>query len=221
MKTPAKRATGGRPTREAAELLAERIIDVATELMLQHGYSQTSIEAVASAAGVAKRTLYSRFPEKRDLFAAVLQRRREQFLAPVAKISNAGGPIQDRLEQVGMHVLEWALKADTIALRRLIVAEIGRFPELSGAMLNNSRVNLIKLVAEILEKERVSGVFVFTDATFAALQFLNMIMAPADMHAHYGAGAIRGKKKRDYIVSVVDLFLNGCRAGARPPAKRA
>lgn len=212
MKTPEKRATGGRPTREAAELLAERIIDVATELMLQHGYSQTSIEAVATAAGVAKRTLYSRFPEKGDLFAAVLQRRREKFLTPVAKISKAGGTIRERLEQIGMHMLAWAFKPDTIALRRLIVAEVERFPELSSAMLNNSRLNLVGLIAETLEAEVALGMLAFSDTHFAALQFLNMVMAPADLHAHYGAPALRGKKKNDYIVSVVDLFLNGCRA---------
>jgi AcrR family transcriptional regulator len=215
VKTPAKRATGGRPTREAAEQLADRIVEVATELMLQHGYSGTSIEAVASAAGVAKRTLYSRFPEKRDLFAAVLQRRRERFMLPIAKISAAGGSIEERLEQIGTHLLNWAFKPDTIALRRLIVAEVDRFPELSAALLNNSRLNLIDVIAEVLDREVAAGTLVFADTRFAALHFLNMIMAPADMHAHYGAGAIAGKKKRDYINSVIDLFLNGCRADIR------
>ena len=130
----------------------------------------------------------------------------------MAKLFSAGSTIEERLEQIGDYVLTWALRVDTVAMRRLIVAEVERFPELSAALLNNTRLQLVELIAEILHKEVTAGTLVFADARFSALQFLNMVIAPADMHAHYGAGALRGQKKRDYIASVVDLFLNGCRA---------
>src|SRR5687768_10051709 len=126
---PVKKLSGGRPTREGAELLSEKIIDVAGRLMLEHGYAGTSIEAVASAAGVAKRTLYHRFPDKRDLFTAVIQRRRDQFLAPVAEISAAGGAIEAQLKRIGRHILDWGLQPDSIAMKRLLVAEAERFPQ--------------------------------------------------------------------------------------------
>ena len=45
--TTAPLRRGGRPSREAAALLGERILDVATELFLAEGYGATSIEAVA------------------------------------------------------------------------------------------------------------------------------------------------------------------------------
>src|SRR5947208_875980 len=55
---------GGRPSREQAARLGERILDVATHLFLSHGYGATSIEAVARRARVSKRTFYHRFPDK-------------------------------------------------------------------------------------------------------------------------------------------------------------
>ncbi|HEY3699597.1 MAG TPA: TetR/AcrR family transcriptional regulator [Spongiibacteraceae bacterium] len=210
-KKATRKASGGRPTRAAAEQLADKIIDVATQLMLENGYSHTSIEAVANAAGVAKRTLYSRFPDKSDLFAAVIQRRREAFLGPVQKISAAGGSIDEQLLQIGNHMLSWGLQNDTIAIKRLITAEVERFPELSALVHNTSRTRTIDTLAAIFDREIKSGALTIADSRFAAMQFLEMIMAPADLQAHYGFGGVTGKKRRDYIISVVNLFLNGCR----------
>ncbi|HET6307753.1 MAG TPA: helix-turn-helix domain-containing protein, partial [Rhodopila sp.] len=69
--TPNRR--GGRPSREQAALLGDRILDVATELFLAEGYGATSIEAVAQRARISKRTFYHRFPDKAALFDAVLR----------------------------------------------------------------------------------------------------------------------------------------------------
>ena len=211
MKTSLKRSAGGRPTREEAELLGERILEVATELMLAQGYSETSIEAIASAAGVAKRTLYSRFPDKGALFAGVLQRRREIFLAPLQKILEVDGTLEERLREIGNYVLNWAFKADTVRLRRLIAAEVARFPDLSFAAHTGSRRMLVEMVSEILAEEVAAGNLVLVDPNFAALQFLSMTMMPADLHTHYNAPLISGPKRRKHILGVVDLFLCGGR----------
>src|SRR5947209_19814422 len=58
--TDADRRRGGRPSREQAALLGERILDTATELFLAEGYGATSIEAIAQRAGISKRTFYHR-----------------------------------------------------------------------------------------------------------------------------------------------------------------
>lgn len=205
-----KKITGGRPTREEAELLSERIVDVAAQLMLEHGYHGTSIEAVAGAAGVAKRTLYSRFPDKSDLFAAVIERRRVRFLAPVSRISAAGGTIREQLTLIGRHMLDWALKPDTVALKRLMAAEIDRFPELARALHREGREQTIDAIAAVLDAARQAGVLRAIDMRFAALQFLEMVMGPADLLAHYGQPAPAGARRREYIDQVVDMFLGGC-----------
>ncbi|MFM7336263.1 MAG: TetR/AcrR family transcriptional regulator [Tabrizicola sp.] len=48
----------------------QRILAAAQALFIQHGYRATRMEAVAKAAGVAKATLYSRYPDKDALFRA-------------------------------------------------------------------------------------------------------------------------------------------------------
>ncbi len=207
-----KKITGGRPTKEEAELLSEKIIAVAGELMLKNGYHRTSIEAIAQAAGVAKRTLYSRFPDKRDLFAAVIERRREQFLAPVSRIFAAGGDIDKQLTLIGRHMLDWALKADTLALKRLIVAEAERFPELAITLHSESSENIVDAIAEVLVVAERDGALQLRDKRFAALQFLEMTVGPANLLAYYGKPIATAAHRKQHIDQVVDLFLYGCRA---------
>lgn len=214
-KSPVKKASGGRPTRAAAELLAEKILDVATQLMLEHGFDNTSMEAVAAAAGVAKRTLYSRFPDKTALFAEVIRRRRELFLAPVAKISAAGGSIEQQLTQIGNHMLKWGCKDDTVALKRLMAAEVQRINAMAATLHRESRERVIDAVTAVLSTSSEStpseSTLRIADKRFAAMQFLEMVMAPADTCAYYGFAAPTERKRREYIDNVVKLFLNGCR----------
>jgi len=212
------RGTGGRPTREDSERLADKIVDVAARLMLEHGYGATSIDAIAQEAGVAKRTLYDRFPQKRDLFAAVIQRRRERFLAPVAKIGASGADIETELKAIARHLLDGALAADSIALKRLVTAEAGRFPELAAVLHEEGLACGIKAMADILDAEVERGILCIRDTTFAAQQFLEMVLGPAQRRATYGLpiSSCVGCRRQDYVDEVVNLFLNGC----RPRSKR-
>ena len=50
-----------------------QILAAARRLFLQHGFAQTSTEAIRLEAGVSKETLYRYYASKEDLFADVLQ----------------------------------------------------------------------------------------------------------------------------------------------------
>ncbi len=57
-----------------AEATRDRIAETARELFGVAGYGSTSIEAIAIAAGVAVRTVYSAFGTKREILALICQR---------------------------------------------------------------------------------------------------------------------------------------------------
>jgi AcrR family transcriptional regulator len=59
----------GRPRREGAD---EEILHVARTLLHETGYRDLTVDAVADRAGVAKTTVYRRWPTKGDLVAAAL-----------------------------------------------------------------------------------------------------------------------------------------------------
>jgi AcrR family transcriptional regulator len=66
----AARSPGGRPRQPDAD---RAILQSAFRLLVDRGYPSTSIEAVAADAGVAKTTIYRRYPTKRELAIAALR----------------------------------------------------------------------------------------------------------------------------------------------------
>jgi len=66
---PASTASRGRPRDRGAD---DRILLAAFEQLVRVGYGGLSMEAVAAEAGVAKTTVYRRYPAKRDLVVAAL-----------------------------------------------------------------------------------------------------------------------------------------------------
>lgn len=59
-----------------------KVLDIAARLLVERGYAGLSIDAVAEAAGVAKTTLYRRWPSKDHLAVAVTARM--QDVTPIA-----------------------------------------------------------------------------------------------------------------------------------------
>jgi AcrR family transcriptional regulator len=53
----------GRPTRAAAKKLDERLRQAAVDTFLQYGFDGTTMEEVARAASISKKTLYARYAD--------------------------------------------------------------------------------------------------------------------------------------------------------------
>jgi AcrR family transcriptional regulator len=70
---------GGRTA--PAEDRRERLLDAAEDAFCRLGYAGTTIAAVAAAAGVSRPTVYAYFPSKDDVFRALADRVRDEFLA--------------------------------------------------------------------------------------------------------------------------------------------
>lgn len=68
-----------RQTKENAEITRQRIIDAAREVFLSRGVIRTSMEQIASQAGVTRGAIYWHFSNKTELFTAM----REQVLLPL------------------------------------------------------------------------------------------------------------------------------------------
>ena len=68
--------------RKSAET-RRHIIDTAYHLFYQGGFIRTGVDAISSAAGVTKRTLYQHFESKDALIEAVLERQHQMALARI------------------------------------------------------------------------------------------------------------------------------------------
>lgn len=73
-----RRAGPGRPRDPRADAA---ILTAAVDLLVERGIAQTSIEAIARRAGVAKATVYKRWSSKEDLLAEAIEAAREDIPA--------------------------------------------------------------------------------------------------------------------------------------------
>ncbi|HST00304.1 MAG TPA: TetR/AcrR family transcriptional regulator [Usitatibacter sp.] len=210
---------GGRPSREEAARLADRILAAATTLFLAEGYGATSIEQVARAAGISKRTFYARFPDKAALFAAVLHRIVEG-LRPSGNVALIEG---DGLPSILGHlaglILHASLAPQAIAVHRLIIGESARFPALAAAVNRNAaNEEAVSLISGLLEREVRAGNIALDDPQLAARHFLHMVMTIPQRAAMGLQKPMSEAELRDWPRSVASFFLQGC--GFRAPAGR-
>lgn len=134
----ASKSRGGRPTKSAAIERDQRLIEVATRLFLDRGFDATSLDAVAEAARVSKPTVYSRYGDKRGLFAAVLRREIERWLAPLsaaAEMQLSSGSdisVEQRLVEIGREMLTFTCGPDAVAFSRMMTSQAINFPDVAA-----------------------------------------------------------------------------------------
>jgi TetR/AcrR family transcriptional repressor of mexJK operon len=203
---------GGRPTRLEAAVLGDKILDVATALFLSRGFGATSIEAVAGRARISKRTFYHRFRDKGELYRAVVRRLLEHWLPEFDAVFDAPAPLDMLLERLAKQMLSVALTSDALALRRLLLAEAERFPELVEIAIEQGATRAIERIAALLEEERRAGRIALDDCRFAAMQFQEMVLS-IPLRRAMGFGAPLSEEECDaWAKKCAALFVDGCHA---------
>jgi AcrR family transcriptional regulator len=120
-------------TPDAGSPSAERIaqlLAVAKRTFGEKGFAATTMDDIAGAAGMSKKTLYKLFDSKSDLFRAMLTDNLQRFQFGVA--SRPGIPVIDELREAMCFIADVVFSPDEIALHRLIVAERKQSPALAG-----------------------------------------------------------------------------------------
>jgi AcrR family transcriptional regulator len=191
--------------------LRDRILEAATELFLMEGYASTSIEAVATRAGISKKTFYHRFDDKAALFAAVVHRIIEQIRPPPEVPLLQGVRLDEILRRLAGIILRAALSPQAIALHRLVVAESVRFPNLVQAVHQDpASQEAIALIGDLLARELPRARLTIELRRFAAAQFLHMV-ATVPQRRRMGQGSpMTPKELQTWARDTVNLFLNGC-----------
>ncbi|MEM1168982.1 MAG: TetR/AcrR family transcriptional regulator [Cyanobacteria bacterium P01_H01_bin.35] len=127
---------------------AEQILRGAIPEFLKNGYTRTSMDKVAKAAGVSKQTLYSHFTDKEGLFAALVKRMATQKYNLVWSKPLKGEPEQVLRNLADRILTENINDPEYLEFVRLIIAESGNYPDLSKLFLTQ----IAKPAVEILTK---------------------------------------------------------------------
>lgn len=113
------------------------IVEAARQTFLARGFDSASMDAIALAAGVSKRTVYNRFRSKEELFAAAILETCREILPVDLDDIEAHLPPEEFVSKVAHSVVAGILTPEAIALRRIAAFEAGRTPALGRTYLEH------------------------------------------------------------------------------------
>lgn len=198
----------GRPTIAEAEKLEERLRKAAVEAFLAQGFDGTTMEGVARAAGISKRTLYARYPDKHALFAAVVTSPLMRQQPGDSDFDVAPDDLEAGLLAIGRAALARALDPEIVRLARMAMAEAGRFPEFARSAQSVAWSPRIQAVQKLLTHHAELGTIEVDDVEIAAEQFLALAAAMPARLAAFGVRRSRAVQER-HLRHAVGLFLRG------------
>lgn len=127
----------------------EQILQGAMHEFLLHGYAGTSMDKVATCAGVSKATVYSHFQDKQGLFKALVEKLAQERFHSIFGADRLEGDPKIVLRRLITKALNEMLKDEEFrAFKRVLIGESGRFPELAQFCI----VCLIKPTIETLSQ---------------------------------------------------------------------
>lgn len=168
------------------------ILDAARDLFLRQGYLGTSMDAVAAEAKVSKQTVYKHFGDKRQMFIEILTGDMGSADATVAALGAAVPESQDLRADLGAFARAYLgaiMQSHLIRLRRLVIGEAERFPELAAAWYASGPEQAYTMFGQWFQVLNQRGLLDVEDSLMAAQHFnwlilstpLNRAMAhPAD-----------------------------------------
>jgi AcrR family transcriptional regulator len=208
----------GRPPRELAGEVEERILDAAGQVFLERGFEAASMDEIAEVARAGKPTIYARYPGKEALFSAVMAHRLRQKLEE--NIVASGSTIEERLATIATALLHKVLDPEWIALMRWTIAEARRFPDLASSVNRMAKERGIEAIAGILadlarsDPNLALPAFAPDRLNDTTHQFTRLVVLPMMLQALFGQdlAALRAEIG-PHISRAVSFFLAGCRHG--------
>lgn len=163
----------------------EKILSSASDIFLKHGFSATSMDMVASQAGVSKQTVYSHFSNKDTLFSAVIDHKCNEYRFDPEQLFAPEDSPRDVLMKCGKQLVSLLRDPEVINMYRVVMGEVGSNPVVAQLfydagpkagfdMLTNFMVNCPYMK---VEKEKAHSL---------AVAFFNLIKGEHHMKELFG-----------------------------------
>jgi TetR/AcrR family transcriptional regulator, mexJK operon transcriptional repressor len=157
------------------------VVEAARTLFLRKGYAGTTMEEIAAAAGLTKRTVYNNYGDKATLFTQIVVdviafavgfagNLREEFTVGITAAN-----LRATLDNLGRRLALAIVRPEVIALRRLLIGEAREFPALATEYFDRAPGQVLKALASGFEHLGHVGLLRVADARHAAAQFAYLV----------------------------------------------
>jgi TetR/AcrR family transcriptional repressor of mexJK operon len=216
-----KQVTARRPGREGtgdgrSARKRQAIMEAATALFLRDGYRNTSMDQVAADAVVSKQTVYKHFADKEKLFREIVlgvTGNSEAIIADLTSVLrsteiDSAADLRTVLTDLARRYIDGVLRPNVLALRRLIIAEAERFPDLARTYFEQAPSRGIDVIAHALRTYEERGLLELGDARLAAAQFAYLVLGIPQDRAQFCPQERPSPAERDRLAAeAVRVFL--------------
>ncbi len=203
---------------------AESILAAAKRTFLASGFGAVSMDTIAREAGVSKATVYAHFAGKEELFGAVIGRECGLYFARFSPGELDPNNVRASLTVLGRRFLELVLSSDAIALHRIILGEVTRFPGLGEVFWRAGPERQRVQIEAFLQVAASCGTLSVPDTRLAAEQFVSLVRGDIQLR-HLLRLEVKAREREIQIAvrGAVDTFIRAFErlaeeAGAGHPA---
>ena len=161
----------GRP-RDAAK--RDAILDAAHALFFARGVEATTIEDIATAAGVSKVTIYGHFGDKPTLFEACVRRAVARMEQGLIGPRPRGETLAERLRAMGVSLLAFLTSEPMVSFDRAFAAEASRHPELAERFFQAGPGHCRARLAEVIATGAAAGEVLADDPAKQAEELMGL-----------------------------------------------
>jgi AcrR family transcriptional regulator len=193
----------------------EAIVTAAERLFLERGFGSVSMDELASAAGVARRTLYNQFASKEEIFREMLLKVADQLEHALPPGIETQGDVEDVLRVVARMILQLHKRPEYLGFLRMVVADSRQFPWIAeefAAVMEPQAERFVRYLAHLT----AMGILDCRNPLLAAHQFMGMINELSLWPWMTGRESVPVPDE-DIIEETIRMFLQHYR---RPRSKR-
>ena len=186
----------------------EAILEAAKTLFLSLGYANTSMDAVAAAAGVSKLTVYSHFTDKQTLFCSAVMATCQIQLPDLLFEYPEGVPVEDVLLTIARNFQALISSDEAVKLSRLIMAQGSLDPSFGEYFYEAGPKRVLAGMEALLRGAHERGLLRIDNPLRAAEHFFCLVKGAPDYRLLLGcAGPLEGDEAEAHVREVVGVFL--------------
>jgi TetR/AcrR family transcriptional repressor of mexJK operon len=200
------------------------ILAAAEEVFLREGYLGASIDEITQLAKVSKPTVYRHFGSKEDLFVALVSEMTTAAGDQVPEDLPVPRDLDELRSQLAAHALrqlEAVLTPRLIQLRRVVIGEVSRFPELAQVLHDAGPQRAINTLTRAFQTAAKEGLLTVPRPEVAGRQFNWLVMGePVNRAMLLGDAAIPTRRQlASHAKQCADLIVAAYHTAA--PAGRS
>lgn len=193
------------------------ILSAGRDLFLGNGYQGTSVDAIAASAAVSKQTVYKHFGDKHELLMAIVNDALDTTVAAFverASILAETTDLERDLTAFAADYLHAVLQEHVVQLRRLVVGEANRLPELAALYYERAPDRMLSAFADCFARLHQRGLLEVPEPAIAAEHFAFLVVGRCiDRALFCGGPTVESAVDVDHQVrSGVRVFLAGYRS---------